>query len=192
MILLAVMLLVPITPETGRFNITQKGKRVGTEDFSISVRGTGYLVEGRTQLSGTSGTLTSRMELDANLNPISYEYSNGSSTMQMKVEQPVTEIVTDEKGRKSSLDFRFPAGGFIVDNNFFHHYVLLLYRVGEAGGSLPIFVPQDIRLGGATITPKGNRSYELIMGDVRLEATTDAAGRLMRLAVPDAGVVIER
>ena len=191
-ILAALLLLAPITTESGRFTITQNGRRVGTEEFTVSARGTGYFIEGRTQISGTPGTLTSRMELDAKLNPTSYEYSKGSSTIRVRIEQPVSELITTEGGKESTVDFRFPAGGFIVDNNFFHHYLLLLYRVGEAGASLPVFVPQDIRQGEATIRPKGNRTFELIMGDVRAEATTDANGRLLRLAVPAAGVVVER
>jgi hypothetical protein len=191
-ILAALLLLAPVTLESGRFTITQNGRRVGTEEFTISARGSGYFAEARTQLSGANGTLTSRMELDAKLNPTSYEYSRGSTSIRVKIEQPVSELITVNEGKESSLDFRFPAGAFIVDNNFFHHYLLLLYRVGEAGGSLPVFVPQDIRQGEATIRAKGNRSFELIMGDVRLEATTDATGRLLRLAVPEAGVVIER
>jgi hypothetical protein len=192
-ILLAVLLfLAPITPESGRFTITQNGRRVGTEEFTISTIGSGYLVQGRTQLTGTSGTMTSRMELDAKLNPTSYEYSRGGSTIRIRMEQPVSELITTEGGKESTVDFRFPKEGFIVDNNFFHHYLLLLYRVGEKGASLPVFVPQDVRQGEATIRPKGNRTFELIMGDVRLEATTDMNGRMLRLAVPAAGVVVER
>ena len=43
----------------------------------------------------------------------------------------------------------FPENGFIVDNNFFSHYLLLLYKVGEAGGAAAVFVPQDMQLGVA-------------------------------------------
>jgi hypothetical protein len=34
--------------------------------------------------------------------------------------------------------------------------------------------------------------YDLVVGDVKLQATTDADGRLIRLAVPDAKVIVER
>lgn len=191
-ILAALLFLAPITPETGRFNIMQNGQRVGTEEFSITVKGAGYLVEGRTQLAGDPVLLTSRMELDSRLNPVSYEYGQGTAAIRLRISQPTSEFITSNAGVESSTDFRLPEGSFIVDNNFFHHYVLLMYRVGNAGGTLPIFVPQDMRRGSATIVSKGNSRFELQMGDVKLLATTDANGRLLRLEVPDAKVVIER
>jgi hypothetical protein len=49
-----------------------------------------------------------------------------------------------------------------------------------------------MRLGEATIRPKGINTFQLEVGSVKLEATTDAAGKLIRLSVPDAKVVVER
>jgi len=70
--------------------------------------------------------------------------------------------------------------------------VLLLYKVGETGGKLPLFVPQDLQLGIVTVKPTGNNVYELDMGYVTMEATTDKAGKLIKLVVPSAKVVVER
>lgn len=191
-ILAVLLLFAPITVERGRFNILQDGKKIGTEEFSLAKQGTGYLAEGRTQLTGDPAPLTSRMELDDKLNPTSYEYRKGNAAIRIKIGRPTSEITTIADGKESSDDFRFPDGAAIIDNNFFHHYLLLLYRVGTPGSTLPIFVPQDMRVGTATIRSIGNLTYELEMGDVKLQATTDAGGRLMRLAVPEAKVVIER
>ena len=44
----------------------------------------------------------------------------------------------------------------------------------------------------ATVRSTGPRSFELDVCDVKPQATTDGDGRLMRLTVPDAKVVIER
>jgi hypothetical protein len=191
-IFVLLLMLAPIQLETGRFSIVQNGQRIGTEEFSITAKGTGYLVEGRTQLAGDPTILSSRMELDAMLNPIAYEYRQGPATLSLKIAQPLSEVTSSNGGAESSTGFRFAPGSFIVDNNLFHHYLLLLYRVGNKGATLPIFVPQDMRQGSATIVSKGNLKYELQMGDIRLQATTDANGRLLKLEVPDANVVIER
>jgi len=190
-ILTVLLFVAPIVVESGRFNIMQNGQRVGTEEFSIAPRGTGYVVEGKTQLSGDHVPLTSRMELDAKLNPTSYEYKQGSATLRLNIGQPLSELKTGANGKEESTEFRFPSGGAIIDNNFFHHYLLLLYRMSESG-TLPVFVPQDMRQGQAVIRSTGNRAFSLEIGDVKLEATTDANGRLMRLTVPEAKVVIER
>jgi len=191
-ILTALLLLAPITPETARFTIRQDGRTIGTEEFTIRTRDKGYVAEGKTQLVGDPSPLTSRMELDENLNPTSYEYKRGPGTMRIKIEGVTSEMTVIEGGAESSTDFRFPDGGSIVDNNFFHHYLLLLYRMKGADQKFPIFVPQDMQLGQARIRSTGNRTYAIEVGDVKLDATVDASGRLTRLAVPAAKVVVER
>jgi|SRR5712671_3355434 len=192
---LAAMLLFlsPVTLETGRFNITKDGKKIGSEQFTISARrGGGYLIDAKTQLVGDPSTLSSKLEVDQNLNPLTYEYSHGKGAIHVKIDKPTSEYETEGEGKKSSTEFRFPEGGFIIDNNFFSHYVLLLYKVGETGGKLPLFVPQDLQLGIVTVKPTGNNVYELDMGYVTMEATTDKAGKLIKLVVPSAKVVVER
>jgi len=187
------LLLGPINLETGRFTITQDGKKIGTEQFTISTgRDGGYVAEAKTQLMGDPQQLSSRLELDRKLKPVSYEYNHGKGTIRVKFGEPTSEYETETDGKKSSMDFRFPESGFILDNNFFSHYVMLLYKVSETGGDFPILVPQDMRLGVATIKAKGSNVYELHIGEVMMEATTDKTGKLIRLAVPSAKVVVER
>jgi hypothetical protein len=132
------------------------------------------------------------MELNKNLAPTFYEYSNNQGTIRVKVANPVSELESIAGGETSSADFRFPADGVILDNNFFHHYLILLYRVHAGQSSFSAFVPQDMRLGSATVRSTGPRAYDLEVGDVKLQATIDAEGRLLRLAVPEAKVVVER
>jgi len=191
-ILSALLLLAPVVPESGRFTIRQNGQTVGTEEFSIRAQNKGFVAEGRTRLNGDPETLVSRMELDENLNPISYEYSHGKGTIRIRVQAESSDLNVVENGETSSTSFRFPKGGSIVDNNFFHHYLILLYRVKGPTELLPIFVPQDMQVGSAKVSAKPGRMYELEVGDVTLQATVDEAGKMLRLAVPKANVVVER
>jgi len=191
-ILAALLLLAPITPETARFTIRQDGKTIGTEEFTIRARDKGYVAEGKTQLAGDPSSLTSRMELDENLNPVSYEYSHGLGKISIKIGKPTSEMTVGARGAESSTEFRFPDGASILDTNFFHHYLLLLYRAKGADQKISVFVPQEMQAGQARIRSTGNRSFALEVGDVKLDATVDSAGRLMRLAVPSAKVVVER
>jgi hypothetical protein len=187
------LLLGPVNLESGRFTITQDGKKIGSEQFTISAgHDGGYVAEAKTQLTGDPLQLSSRLELDQKLNPVSYEYTHGKGTIRVKFGAPTSDYETETDGKKSSMEFRFPESGFILDNNFFSHYVMLLYKVSEAGGTMPILVPQDMQLGVATIKSKGSNVYELHMGEVVIEATTDKSGKLIRLAVPSAKVVVER
>jgi hypothetical protein len=192
-IIATLLLLAPIVTESGRFTIKQDGRTIGTEEFSIRPREKGYTVEGRTRLNGTPDTLTSKMELDENLVPTSYEYSNGKGSIRVRVDKVRTsELTVIENKEESSTNFRFPAGASIVDNNFFHHYLILLYRVKGADSLFPIFVPQDMQVGTARVKSGANRTYSLEVGTVKLDATVDENGRLMRLAVPASKVVVER
>jgi len=185
-------MLAAITPETARFTIRQDGRTIGTEEFTIRSRDRGWVAEGKTQLVGDPTSITSRMELDENLNPTSYEYKRGPGAIRIKIQNPLSEMSISGQGADSSTEFRFPDGGLIIDNNFFHHYLLLLYRVTGADQRFGIFVPQDMQIGQARVRSTGNRSYALEVGDVKLEATVDGSGRLTRLAVPSAKVVVER
>jgi hypothetical protein len=194
-ILAALLLLAPVVTESGRFVIKQNGKTIGTEEFSIRMKDKGYLVEGRTRLDGDPTPLTSRMELDENLIPTTYEYSRGAKgSIRVKVDtKSSSELVITENGKADSdTNFYYPPGASIVDNNFFHHYLLLLYRVKSAEQSLAIFVPQDMQVGLAKVKSTGKNTYALDVGAVKIEATVDEQGRLLRLAVPEAKVVVER
>ena len=184
-----VLLLAPIKVETGQFNIIQDGKKIGSEQYSITKTQTGYRIEGRTTLDNIS----SKMEVDENLIPTSYEYTKGDGSIRVKVGNPLSEFETTASGvQADSIDFRFPERGIILDNNFFHHFLILMYRLQAGERMFSVFVPQDMRIGSASVHPTGPRSFDLDVGDVKMQATTDGEGRLMRLAVPDAKVVIER
>jgi hypothetical protein len=184
------LLMTPIKAETGHFTIYQDGKKIGSEDFTVRKAPQGYVVEGSTNISDMN--ISSRMELTEALVPTSYEYSSREGTIRIKVSNPISELESSANGATSSIDFRYPEGAVILDNNFFHHYLILMYRVQAAENMFPVFVPQDMRIGTVSVRSTGSRVYDIDAGDVRLQATTDADGRLMRLTVPDAKVVVER
>jgi len=191
-ILTALLFLSPVVTESGRFTIRQNGRLVGTEEFSVRAQNKGFLVEGKMKLEGDPETLNSRMELDESLNPISYEYTHGKGSIRIKVDSQSSELSVVEGGQPSTTNFRFPKGASIIDNNFFHHYLILLYRVKASEELFPIFVPQDMQVGIAKVRSTAARTYALEVGEVNLVATVDDAGKLIRLEVPSAKVVVER
>ena len=48
--LTVLLLFAPVKVEQGRFTIFKDGKRMGTEEFSVARRGSGYVVEGKTTI----------------------------------------------------------------------------------------------------------------------------------------------
>ena len=184
------LLLAPVKLEHGRFTILKDGKKIGSEDFSVMKRGAGYSVEGKITLGELMKS--SQMELDDKLAVTSYQVSSNDGSIAVKVMKPVSELKTVVNGETSTADFRFPDGGVILDNDFFHHYLILLYRAQVGQNSLPVFVPQDMRVGTASVRATAPRTYDLAIGEVRLQATVDADGSLTKLVVPAANVVVER
>ena len=186
--------ILPLQVESSRFTVSVEGERVGTEEFSVVRNGGGFLATGHTRLdvNGQRVDVRSRMELDDNFNPITYEYRSGDQVLKVDIAGQVAEVEYTEGGRRTPYDVRFPLGGMIVDDNFFHHYMFVLYRLGEAGGTVPVFVPQQMTLGALEIVRLGEGSYELQSGNLRLRATTDEEGRLLRLNLVDSNVVVER
>jgi len=184
------LLLAPIKIEQARFNITKDGKKIGTDEFAITMRDGHYVMDGKATIGDL--TISSKMELSDKLVPISYEVSSREGKIQVNVTPTISELKTVVNGDTSSADFRFPAGGVILDNNFFHHYLILLYRAQTGQTNFGVFVPQDMSVGSAVVRSTGPRSYDIEVGDVKMQATTDADGSLIKLTVPSAKVVVER
>jgi hypothetical protein len=196
-VLLSLLLIVSpaVKTESARFNVLQDGKRIGSEEFSIAARGSGYIAEGRTRISsgGQSLDLRSRMDLDAQLRPTYYEVESKGNLIRLRIAQPVSELEVSVQGKAEPVDVRFPADGAILDDNFFHHYLILVYRAAlTATTSVPTMVPQQRTLGNVNIRAGANNTYEIETSNLRITATADADGRLIRLVVPDAKVVVER
>jgi len=80
----------------------------------------------------------------------------------------------------------------ILGNNLFDHYLILMYPFQTGQTNFPVFVPQDRRIGSATIQSTGPRTYDLEIGEVRMQATVDRDGTLRKLSVPAANVIVER
>jgi hypothetical protein len=184
------LLLAPVKAEHARFNISKDGRKIGTEEFTIGKKGSNYSLEGKATIGDVA--ISSNMELDEKLVPISYEVANQAGKIRITVAQPTSQIQTAVGKDTSSTDFRFPAGAAILDNNLFHHYVILLYRAQMGETTIPVVVPQDMSIGSAVVRSTGPRSYELQVGDIKMQATTDADGSLIKLTIPGANVVVER
>src|SRR5262249_19865309 len=133
------LLLAPIKIEHGRFNISKDGRRIGTDEFTIVMRGSNFLIYGKSKIGDV--TLASKLET------VAYEVSNTEGRIRIKVASPVSELQTVVGDQNSNTDFRYPESGVILDNNFFHHYLVLLYRAQMGQTKFAVFVPQDMSVG---------------------------------------------
>ena len=190
------LLVIPLRMETGRLTIYQDGKKIGTEDFTITPRSGGYVVDGHTVINAPNqnADLLSHMELNDELKPLLYQFTSPVASVRLKIDSPTSQLEYSFQGDKQTDEVRFPADGVIIDSNFFHHYAILLYRITGTSTATTVsaFAPQELQVGPMKVQSVGNNTYEMDTGNLKVIATTDKEGRLIRLSVPDAKVVVER
>jgi hypothetical protein len=187
---LLLLLPAPVKTEHGRFDIVKDGQKLGTDEFTIGRHESNYVLDSKITIGDT--TISSRMELTDKLTVVSYEATSAGGKIRVKVDSPISELQSVVNGETSSADFRFPEKGVILDNNFFDHYMILMYRVQAGENKFAVFVPQDRSVGSVTVRNTGPRTYEVEAGDVHMQAMVDSDGTLTKLTVPAAKVVVER
>jgi len=148
--------------DSGSFGIFLKGARVATETFSIQQEANSSVI--RSQLKQTAGSdpvsQKSDLEMTASGELIRYEWSQssgGSLTVFPNNEFLLEKITTASSSKPAEQPFLMPSSSAILDNNFFVHREVLVWRYLAAackpeGGALKcqqdpgdfgVLVPQD-------------------------------------------------
>jgi hypothetical protein len=148
--------------DSGSFGIFMKGVRVATETFSIEQQANSSVV--KSQLKQTVGsdpvTQKSDLEMTGSGELIRYEWSQssgGSLSVFPNNEFLLEKISTASSSKPAEKPFLMPSSSAILDNNFFVHREVLIWRYLAAackpeGGALKcqqdpgdfgVLVPQD-------------------------------------------------
>jgi len=148
--------------DSGSFGIFLKGARVATETFSIQQEANSSVI--KSQLKQTAGSdpvsQKSDLEMTASGELIRYEWSQssgGSLTVFPNNEFLLEKITTASSSKPAEQPFLMPSSSAILDNNFFVHREILVWRYLAAackpeGGALKcqqdpgdfgVLVPQD-------------------------------------------------
>ena len=151
-----------VTVDSGSFGIFVKGARVATETFNVEQQTSSSSV--KSQLKQTSGSdpvsQKSNLEMTANGELIRYEWSQssgGSLTVVPNNEFLLEKITTASSSKPAEQPFLLPSTSAVLDNNFFVHREVLVWRYLAAackpeGGSFKcqqdpgdfgVLVPQD-------------------------------------------------
>ncbi len=126
--------------DSGSFGIFVNGKRVGTEKFTIEQRGSEVSVanseitvdDGRSKI-----TQTAEMHVAPNGELLSYVWKGltpqkEQSTVEPK-DQLLVEHVVPADQKKTDVPYILPASTVILDDNFFSHRELLVWRYLATG-----------------------------------------------------------
>jgi hypothetical protein len=197
----------------GVLRITADGQSLGTERYRIRRSGANLEAVADIQLDvrGTRIEQNTSMTLSPAGEPLSYEWRmDKPKKMHVSVLFDGGKAVATyplESGQEDRQEFHFNTGRVaVLDNNVFHHFALFarLYDSQKQGvQSFPVFIPQSIQPGTATIESKGTdtlqvngenvlaRRLEIITTDNRVLVWIKEDGGLLRLEVPAAKVVVE-
>ncbi len=150
------------TVDSGSFGIFVKGQRVVTETFTIQQSNGINII--KAQLKETGGadptSQKSEMRISANGDLLQYDWSQpsgGSLTVLPNNDFLIEKITPAVSGKTAEKPFLMPIASSILDNNFFVHREVLVWRYLQAdcapnGGDLKcqkgpaqfgVLVPQD-------------------------------------------------
>lgn len=199
------------TLDEGSFTITVSGERVGREDFRIrSTPGTaGPEIVATANVSYSTRRVLAQMRADSAGVPSRYvvEVKEGQNTEE-RVDGSVfrgrvSARLKTSRG-ESANEFVASPGALVIDDDVFHQYYFITRRQSPAG-PVPVIVPrrnaqvtmrvaaagtEKLTIGGTTLDAR--RFTVADPGGIDREVWADAAGRLLKVAIPSKGVVALR
>ena len=203
--------------DEGVYVVYRNGQVMATEKFRIVAGGRTIEAKGETTVTNpdnSSQTLpksTAELTLDSSWNLSSYQWRQTGpkqSRIDLTFKVNLIEARVRRAGSKSALrKFVLPANIVILDNNFMHHFAILLYRYDTArGGSqmFQVFVPQEVRPGLITIQFLGTETielggqsvllgrYKVLTESIELDVWADEKRQLRRLSFPAEDIEVIR
>jgi len=121
------------TVDSGSFGIFVNGKRVATETFTVQQQTSSSLI--KSQVKETTGSDPATQKSDLEISPggeiIRYNWSQssgGSLTVLPNNEFLLEKITTPSSSKPAEQPFLMPSTSAILDNNFFVHREVLIWR----------------------------------------------------------------
>jgi hypothetical protein len=121
------------TIDSGSFGIFVKGQRVATETFSIQQQNGGSIIKSQLKEASSADPVTQKsdLEITASGDLIRYEWSQssgGSLTVLPNNDFLIEKILTPSSTKPAEKPFLMPSSSSILDNNFFVHREVLVWR----------------------------------------------------------------
>jgi hypothetical protein len=199
-----------LAEDRGKLRILQDGQLMGTEEFSIGRSGQAWMCHGSVELKipgAGSASVSSQMQLSAEGALQQYTWTSKSDrkvTGGVIFSGSVAQLeVRVDNTQPYSQEFQFDSTRIVIlDNNLFHHYLILaqLYDWNTRGSqTFSVLIPQALTPGTIAVEWGGSTEVDGAKMDLLRVRSPDleveiyvAAGKVMRLAVPSAKVLIQR
>jgi hypothetical protein len=213
----------PQTVDSGSFGVFVKNLRVVTETFSVHQENGVSVVKSQLKTAGqTPATQRSELQMTGSAELVRYEWSDGNASLAVtpKDEFLLEKVTASPSAKPGERPFLMPNTSAILDNNFFVHREVLVWRYLAAdchteSGNLKcqqgpvefgVLVPQDqtsirVRMelvGREKVTIRGTE-YDLLRLNLKGEAFSWALWvddkdqfKLMRVLIADANTEVLR
>lgn len=211
------------TVDSGSFGVFVKGQRVVTENFSVRQDNGVSIVKSGLQESGNSlAGQKSELRMTGSGELVRYDWTDGSSSLVVtpKDEFLLEKITTGSSSKPAEQPFLMPNTSAILDNNFFIHREVLVWRYlatncQTTNGALKcqqgavefgVLVPQDrtsmrvrMELAGREKVAIRGTERELLRLNLKGEAFSWTLWvdekdqfKLMRVEIPDDNTIVLR
>ena len=203
--------------EQGSFKIFFGGELIGEERYQISAEATNYKAWAEIHLTLERGTdkvtfnIKPTLQFTRFFEPLSYKVLQEAGDNRMKASihfRPESSQAVYETGQETdSREIKLSEDVMILDDNVFHHYVLLARRYDylKAGvQEFSAFVPQQFLAGSISIADKGFEQIQLgnktlslqhllvDTGEIQISLWLNEHHELQKISVPKSNVDVLR
>lgn len=199
--------------DRGILKVYSSGQLVGEENFQIVADGSNFKASSETRLTleriNTKVTfnLKSALQFTKNFEPLTYqvtqEAGGNTSRAQVKFKPGASDVQYENDTRTIELEKNVA----VLDNNVYHHYILLARRYDfEKGGDqeFSAFVPQEFLSGSVSLADNkmentlingtATQLQHLVVdtGDLQIHLWLDANHVVRKISVPQSNVDVIR
>jgi hypothetical protein len=199
------------TIDEGTFLISRGGAPAGRESFRItrSGPGAGESYRATAQVALGDRRIVPMLTCDSTGSPVSYDVAvQGGSEQGVRLQARArpgrfTSMLRTRDG-ESTHEYFVPSGVVVLDDDVVHQLYFVTLR-GRRSGSLTLLAPRTGAQAVASLENQGAASVEIggssiaathfvlsAAGFSRRDFWIDSAGRVLRAAIPDRGLVAQR
>jgi hypothetical protein len=203
--------------ERGIFRILFNGEQIGEEKFQIVADASNFRAFAEISLTverekdKATFTIKPLLQFKKTFEPISYEVLQESGPNKMKAHVNFkpgrSEALYETERQKDPREIELRPDVVVLDDNVFHHYILLARRYDFLKGGVqefPAFIPQQFLAGTITVEDKGMEKVALggspvplqhlfvDSGELQFSLWLNKRHELLKISVPKSNVDVER
>ena len=203
--------------ESGVFRILFGGEQIGQEKFLITEASSGYKATAEVRLTierekqKAVFVLKPVLTLNKFFEPSAYQVTQedgvNKRTVRVIFKPDKSERIYEAGNEHDTREIELKKDVLILDDNAFHHFILLAKRFDYVKGGVQefsAFVPQQFLAGGISISDKGKETVKLgekdfilqhllvDTGELQINLWLDDRHELKRLSVPKSNIEVIR